>query len=176
MENYRMRRQPGLPADLFLSILPEHHNEIVWEQVYQKYAPLIFGVILNMTGEKRIAVEIFKEAFMDLKRKRIFSRADIALCQSLLRQAYKLTLKYLELRGRSPHQDSPFHSRFRLLNLLYFDLVSTREAAQKLNMDEQDILVQLRMEIQQLRKQAREYPAYLKVGSALINQTASLAG
>lgn len=151
-----MRRQPDLPVDLFLSIKPEHNNEIVWEQVYQKYAPLIFGIILNMTGEKRIAIEIFKEAFNALKRKRIFSRAHISLCQTLLRHAYKLTLKYLELKKRTPVHSHPFNQKFRLLNLLFYELISTKEAAQKLKMTEQELLLHLRKEFNQLRRQARE--------------------
>ncbi|MDZ4708119.1 MAG: hypothetical protein SH818_06910 [Saprospiraceae bacterium] len=156
MNNFRMRRQPDLPGDLFLSILPGHHNSIVWEQVYQKYAPLIYGIILNMTGDKRIASEIFKDAFVGLKRKKILSRNHITLCQTLLRHAHKLTLKYLQLRGRVQANSSPFHSKFRLLNLLYCELISAKEVAQKLNMTEQEILLNLRMEFNQLRRLAWE--------------------
>lgn len=149
-----MRRQPDLPADLFLAVKPDHHNEIVWEQVYQKYAPLIYGIIVNMTRDKRIAAEIFKDAFYNLKRRRILSRTPIALCQTLLRHAYKLALKYLEMKGRTAVNTSPFHSQFRVLNLLYFDLMPTKEAAQKLNMTEQEILRSLRMEFLKFRRQA----------------------
>lgn len=149
-----MRRQPDLPADLFLTVLPEHHNEIVWEQVYQKYAPLIYGIILNMTRDKRIAADIFKEAFYGLKRRRILSRTPIALCQALLRHACKLTLKYLEIRGRTAVNCSPFPGQFKILNLLYYDLLPTKEAAQKLNMTEQEVLRSLRMEFVKFRRQS----------------------
>lgn len=158
MVNYRMKRQPDLPTDLFVTVLPQHNNEIVWEQVYQKYAPMIYGIILNLTGHQRIASEIFKEAFLDLKRKRIFSRAHIALCQTLLRHAYKLTMKYLDLKGMKPINVRPFHGNFKMLNLLYFDLISTKDAAVKLNISEQEVLVKLRMEFNQLRRQPIERP------------------
>jgi len=42
-----------------------------------------------------------------------------------------------------------------LLNLLYFDLVSLKEAASKMDRTEQDILLGLRMEFNLLRNQNR---------------------
>jgi len=164
-----MRRQADLPGNLFLRTLPHHDNLIVWEQVYQKYAPLIYGIILNMTGDKRIASEIFKDAFVDLKRKRILSRNHITLCQTLLRYAHKLTLKYLQLRGRVPANPSPFQSKFRLLNMLYCELISTKEAAQKLNMSEQEVLLHLRMEFNQLRRMAWEKSPQAKLEMSVLN-------
>jgi hypothetical protein len=167
MENFRMRRQPDLPADLFLAVKPENHNDIVWEQVYQKYAPLIYAIILNMTVDKLIAADIFKGAFYGLKRRRILSRTPVALCQALLRHAYKLTLKYLEMRGMTAINSSPFHSQFKLLNMLYFDLVPIKEAAQKLNMTEQELLRGLRMEFIKFRRHSWVSQAPVQLAQAV---------
>ena len=49
----------------------DKNNISTWEQVYDKYAPMMYGTIINMTHDEKMAGDILQEVFLDLKKKDI---------------------------------------------------------------------------------------------------------
>ncbi|MDZ4845838.1 MAG: hypothetical protein SH857_09840 [Chitinophagales bacterium] len=135
------------------------NKESVWEIVHDKYAPMMYGVILNMTGDDKIAEEIFKETFRELKERRMLSRIYTALCHCLLRHTYRLTLKHLKARKLKPVSYKPLNGSYPLINLLCFELVSLKEAALKSGIPERDVPKKLRAEYRLLWSKSKQKEA-----------------
>lgn len=120
------------------------NKESDWAYFYDKYAPIMYGTILKMTGDTTLADEILEEIFLDLYRKKILCPYNTAPCMSLLRHTFQLTLKYLEAKGLRAYQ--PFNVDYPLINLFYFKQVTLKEAAIKTETTEKEVLTNLREE------------------------------
>jgi hypothetical protein len=125
-----------------LSMLVENKKS-AWAHLYDKYAPLMYGTILKMTGDETLAEAIFEIAFVELKERKILSPPHVDIRHSLLRYTYKITLKNLKVRGLKAH---PLNAHYPLINLFYFEQISLKEAATKLDITELAVLKQLRAE------------------------------
>ena len=130
-------------SDTELISLPIEKKESAWAHFYDKYAPLMYGTILNMTGDETLAEAIFEVAFLELKERKILSPPHTDLRHSLLRYTYKITLKNLKARGLKAH---PLNAHYPLINLFYFEQVTLKEAAATLDLTEIDVLKKLRTE------------------------------
>ncbi|MEO6166354.1 MAG: hypothetical protein ABIO98_02460 [Chitinophagales bacterium] len=64
------------------------NNLEAWGHIYDKYAPAMYGIICSLTGDRTIAEEIFKDAFLELKEKQILSKDTSSLCPCLLRHTH----------------------------------------------------------------------------------------
>lgn len=142
--------------------LMEQNNAITWDQVYRKYGSMMYGLILTMAGDENLAAKILQESFLGLKNKKIVSRNHTLLCQNLLRCAYTTTLQHLAAKRLAPSTTQPFGENYPLINLLYFDLVSVKDAALKLNRTEQDIFLGIRLEFKQFRTDVRIKTGFYK--------------
>ncbi len=78
------------------------NNLDAWGYVYDKYAPAMFDIISNLTEDKIIAEDIFKEAFLQLKEKQILSKITYSLYPYLQRYTHNFTKRQLELSSVSP--------------------------------------------------------------------------
>ena len=81
-----------------LSMISENNLE-AWGHVYDKYATEMFGVIHKLTEDKKIAEEIFKEAFLQLKEKQILSKLKYSLYAWLLMYTQIFAQRQLKERG-----------------------------------------------------------------------------
>ena len=84
-----------------LSMISENNLE-AWGHVYDKYATEMFGVINKLTEDKKIAEEIFKEAFLQLKEKQILSKLKYSLYAWLLMYTQIFAQRLLKERGIIP--------------------------------------------------------------------------
>lgn len=79
--------------------LLQKNNPLVWEGLYDKYAPAMFGLICNLTDDKKLAEEIFTNAFLQLKQRQILLKIKYALYPALLRYTYSFTTNHLKKIG-----------------------------------------------------------------------------
>jgi len=129
-------------------------QKLNWEQWYPKYSPLIYGIILKLTGNKTRAGKILKEVIMELTRRHEVREGDhLVLCKLVFQQTYNYTLKHLHHRGMKPVSTKPFGENFPLLHLLYFDFKTIDELAGRQNKTKQEVLQDLRHEFKLLRNQ-----------------------
>lgn len=66
-----------------------------WESIYDRYAPLIYGIIYRLTGAEVIAENILIKCFFHLKEKQIISTDQPVILPSVLRSTYRFTLQQL---------------------------------------------------------------------------------
>jgi DNA-directed RNA polymerase specialized sigma24 family protein len=133
-------------ADFMLKSVQKEGSS--WAHFYDKYAPLMYGTILNMSGDKAIAEKILEEAFLELKDKEIPTSPCNDIRHWLLRHTYKLTLKHLKIRGLKAQ---PFNENYPVINLFYFEEITLDEVATKLEITQQEVLKKLRAEFNHFR-------------------------
>lgn len=72
------------------------NNSSAWSQLYDKYSPLMYGTILNITGDVNAACDILEEAFIQLKRDNVLSKISTTLPHGLLNHTYQVISKYMK--------------------------------------------------------------------------------
>lgn len=133
-------------------INPEEDYKQGSEHWYHKYYPIIYGIILQLAGNKTRAGRILKELIVELTRKQEAREGNQPVFGKLIfNQTYNYTVQYLHRRGMRPVSTKPFGENFPLLHLLYFDYNTIDDVANRLNQPKQDILQGLRYEFKLFR-------------------------
>ncbi len=142
------------PDTVIIAMLAQNNKE-AWLHLYNKYASMLYGIILNMTGNETIAGDILTEVFIALKHKKLLMRVKDALCHSLVRHTHKLTLKYLHERGLKPISIQTPNGDYPIINSLYFELATINELGSSSDIAKQEILRSLRTEFDHFRDQSK---------------------
>lgn len=82
-------------------------NQSGWHQLYDKYAPIIYGSIVKIIPDKEMANQIFQECFINLKKTDILTQTKKSLPLFLLQHTYRFTIYYLKMKGLSPVEGTP---------------------------------------------------------------------
>lgn len=146
--NQNLRELPSLTLD--------KNNIHSWEKVYDQHAPMMYGIILNMTGDEKFACEILEEVFLDLTKQSILPVTSTTLLLHLLRHTYRFTIKWLEIRGMTPQNLQPANHNYPHINLFFFQEINFKQAAQKNDITEKDLQKKLRAEFNQLRTHSHQ--------------------
>ncbi|MEP7322916.1 MAG: hypothetical protein ABI761_13405 [Saprospiraceae bacterium] len=128
----------------------------VWTAQYDLYSPLIYSIIYKMSGNVSISENILQKTFQVSNKELTNSARSGVVCRNLLRNAYTLTLDYLSSSGLKPITIKPLGEKIPLVNLLYFELDSLKEAEERLHMSMQEVLLKLRYEFTIFRNQNNE--------------------
>lgn len=119
---------------------------------YTKYSHMMYGIILQLTGNRIRAGRILKEVIMDLSRSQQLRLVDhLSMCKMVFQHSYQYTLNYLGSRGIKTAGRQPFGDEFQLLYLFYFEAVTVDDVAARLNKDKQEVLKDLRHELKMLQ-------------------------
>ncbi len=81
--------------DRLLTLLKEN-NAFAWNCVYDRYASLMYGNILNIIKDKQKAEKIFINAFVNLKEQNIPIPAHCSFSNFLCNYAKKYANNYIE--------------------------------------------------------------------------------
>lgn len=122
------------------------------ELLFDKYAPVMYGMICNLTSDKMMAEEILKAAFIDLKDNHVLLNEKVGFYPALMRYVHAFTKKQLTLHGINSQLNQSSEKK-SLINLLCTDCSSLKEAAQLYNITEAETRKKLRLEFSQLRNQ-----------------------
>jgi len=137
-----------IPDSDSLALIREN-NLKDWEQLYDKYAPVMYGVICAHTTDKSQADEILIDLFIRLKNEEILLKINFALCAYIIRYTYTNTRKELKKRGKN-YTEIP-----RLENSAIHHFCSQhttlKKAAEKLRMSENEVKIKLYEEFLILR-------------------------
>lgn len=119
---------------------------------YTKYSRMVYGVILQLTGNRIRAGRILKEIIIDLSRSRQLRLVDhLSMCKMVFQHSCQYTLNYLGSRGIKAAGRQPFENKFPLLYIFYFEAVTVNDVAARLNKDKQEVLKDLRHELKMLQ-------------------------
>jgi len=86
-------------SDLNMLSLIRENNPEGWEQLYDKYAPVMYGIICTYTTDKSLADKILIDLFIRLKEEEILPKMNFTLCIFILRYTYTNTRAELKKRG-----------------------------------------------------------------------------
>ncbi len=129
------------------------NKQTAWEQLYDSYAAMMYGSILNITGDEKMASDLLQQAFLELRNREILLRMQASLCISLVKHCYNMTLKYLKMRGLSP-QNETLNRSCQLIHFFYFEDMTLAEIAARLAVPEWEVLKKLQTEFRDIRKRA----------------------
>ncbi len=124
-----------------------------WDLFYDKYAPVMYGVICGHISDKGVAEEILIKLFINLKHERILLNVDFALCVCILRYTYCNTRKELKRRGIA-YSESPVMSN-SMLDIFCTQYITIAQVAAKLNISKKEVKQNLHIETLILRSKYR---------------------
>lgn len=127
-----MTLQSVILSETQIMAMLQENNPVVWENLYDKYAPAMFGLICKLTDDKLLAEQIFINSFIQLKEKGTLSKINYALYAILLRHTYAYAITHLKQAGVNPKILHPSKEN-KLIQLLTTQCNSIDEAASILN-------------------------------------------
>jgi hypothetical protein len=127
------------------SAFPQHNSLTSVEQIYDRYAPSIYGIIDSLTQNVTISDKIFTNIFFEIKKHLLDFKIDGKVCPRLLRFTYNYTIQQLIQYGISPKVDFVNHPK-RLMHLLCTSCESVDEVATFLKVSPQEIKKNIRNE------------------------------
>lgn len=89
-------------SDLQIISLLAVNSILAWDQLYDKYAAPMYGLICKLTDDKLLAEEIFTTAFVELKEKKVLNNVKNKLSIALLSYTFSYTTKHLRGIGITP--------------------------------------------------------------------------
>ena len=145
-----MSLQSELGFEKRIMSMLQDNNPLAWENLYDKYATAMYGLIYNLTENKVLAEEIFKNVFLELKQKQVLLKAECSLYPTIIRYTYSYTTNHLKEIGINPKTlDSPKETQ--LIYLLTTKCNSLSEVASILNISVIDAKKRLQDEFVKLR-------------------------
>ena len=133
-----------------LSLIREK-NLTGWEQLYDKYAPIMYGIICTYTIDKSISDKIFINLFMRLKDEEILLKVNFTLCVFILRYTYTNTRKELKKWGIY-YTESPFDTN-SIIYILCSQSITLKRVASNLKMSETEVKKNLHKEFLTFRSE-----------------------
>ena len=122
-------------------------NDTAWKLLYEKYAPMMYGIILEMTGNAEMAEKILNETFRELKEKKKLLQVHTAICHRLLMHAYRMALRHLTAHDLSPVKCDQRNKKYPLTKLLCFEGATLKDAAASSGLDESEAFKKLQTEL-----------------------------
>ncbi len=129
------------------------NKQAAWEHLYDTYAPIMYGSILNITGDEKTACDLLQQAFIELRNREILLRIQSSFCVSLVKHCCNIALKHLRIRGLMP-QNETLDRNYRLIHFFYFEEMTLTEIAVRLAMPELEVLKNLQAEFKDIRNRA----------------------
>ncbi|MCY7409667.1 MAG: hypothetical protein LH473_05295 [Chitinophagales bacterium] len=120
------------------------------EQLYDKYAPSMYGIIQQLTNDKLLVDEIFMTAFIGIKEKQILSETSESCYPFLMRYTYNFAIRELKRQGIKPIPIDK-HNEVELILLLCTRCSSLKEVAYILNITTEEAKKKLHEEFRELR-------------------------
>lgn len=125
-----------------------HNDPRAWDDLYESYAPVMYGCILKLTGNEYIAGRLFKKAFLGL-RKIHLPVEDINTCFFLWKYAGKIALDYLKKNNLSfPGKGISVDPQYPILEMLCLHDQSIAHTAKTLSIPESQLKENLRTNLQ----------------------------
>ncbi len=123
-----------------------------WQLLIDKYAPMMYGTIYQLTRDEELTREILEAVFTEINKPEIIAQMQVSPGIFLFHFTHSFTTKYLKNKNMDLLEDNyELYNNFPLLKLLFCDKVVLKEAAEKLNISINDVGAKLREESNRLR-------------------------
>lgn len=138
-------------SDSTILTLIRENNLKGWEQLYDKYGPVMYGIICAHTSDKGLAEEIFIKLFISLKQEEIPLKFNLALRICLLRYTHLNTTQGLKIRGINSTE--PRIRTNSILHTFCSQSITTKQVAANFKISEQEVTQNLHKDFLTLRSQ-----------------------
>jgi len=125
----------------------EQRHLFQWNNLYDLYAPIMYGSILRLINNKKHAQNILLESFILLKESKLCSKLRKPLSIELLCHTHKVAINYLKLKNLKLKKDPSFYNQNPTLRNLKISTSTFRLANQMENIQEKRIPSNLRNQI-----------------------------
>lgn len=115
-----------------------------FEQIYTRYAPMMFGCILDICKEQQLASLIFKHVFLNLGDAPVSKAGYVPFSFWLWQHTGKETLKYMNENITST--EVPLKKA--IIDYLCFNEVNRDEAAALFNLSQKEIILLVKKDLQ----------------------------
>lgn len=119
-----------------------------WGHLYDKYSPLMYGIICSLTKDGMLADKILIAAFLELRKKQIISLSNNSLCASVIKHTHLFATEQLKDSGT---KISKVLAHSTPIYLLYTQCRSIKEVSVILNITEKEAKRVLQIEFEALR-------------------------
>ena len=151
-----------------LSLIAENSLE-GWEHLYDKYAPVMYGIICNYTNNKFLAEDILIKLFVQLNDQESTLKINFALRAYIMRYTHSYTREELKNRDikytTSPGKENSilhiFCSQFTTLKEVAANLGITKEQTKK-NLHSEFLLLRSQNEVSHQHQQEILIPPELR--------------
>lgn len=125
-------------------IISENTSQNI-EQIYDKYAPIIYGIISSLTDNVVISEKIFTDTFIKIKDNFPDFKVNGTSYPTLMRFTYSFTIQQLIQYGISP-KVSNFQEANKLTHLLCTRYESLQDVTSLLNISDDEARKNIRKE------------------------------
>lgn len=129
----------------------ESNNSLGWEYLYDKYSPMMYGAILRLTSNKKLADKILIESFTQLRENLFLLKSSGPFYLQLLHHTFITTKNILKNESKIQKNDSAVLSMFPIIDSLLQQPLSVKEAAEMNCICTDDLKLKLHEEVKQLR-------------------------
>ncbi len=137
-------------SDLAIVSMLKSGDLLGWNILYDKYSSILYGAILKITSEEKLAKEILIESFINLQKSDILIHTKRSLLILLLHYTYTFSVSYLYERGITPLNFKAASHTFPLINLLLFTTLPLQKIAKTIGIHETELKTKLLSESQDL--------------------------
>ena len=96
---YKMQSVANKISDSTTVVFIRENNLRGLNKSYNKYAPVIYGVIFTHTADKSVAAWIIIQLFVHLNQAKIFLKINFSLCVSMIKYTHIYLRQKLKIRG-----------------------------------------------------------------------------
>ena len=125
--------------------IPENHSPMTIEQVYDKYAPVVYGIINSLTDNTVVSDKIFTDTFLKIKDNISDFKVNGNVYPNLMRFIYKFSIQQLIHYGISP-KVSNYQKESNLTYWLCTRYESLDEVASSLKISQDEAMKKIRKE------------------------------
>lgn len=148
--------QQSSTSDSEILDLIAQENNLAFEYLYDKYAAMMYGAILRVTSNKKVAEKILIQSFAGLKKNKTLFESKKALCIILLHYTHATALEILAKKEIILKRKDKTAETFPILSSLIFQPLSLKDVAAMHMLTEEESKRMLRLEVNQLRVSIRQ--------------------
>ena len=143
-----------ISAEEIVSMI-ENNNFLGWQHLYDRYSAMMYGAILRLTSNEKLAEEILMESFLQLKENISLLKNRRPLYLQLLQHTYTTAAAILKSKIIIPLKENGVAEMFPLVNGLMQRQLSLSNIAATYSMTEVEVKENLHKEVKQIRNKNR---------------------
>jgi len=146
-----MRAKDNLISGKEIVSMIDNNHSLGWESLYDMYAPMMYGAILQLTDDEKVAENILVESFAQLNENMSLLQNAKPIYMCLLHHTYLTAKKFLNGTIKVQKDDYAVTAMFPVVNCLLHQPCGVRYVEVMNGMSKRELRLQLHEELKQIR-------------------------